>query len=406
MTGRRRRGARPGPLRVVVVDHTASLGGGELALLRLATELDPGRVELRAVLLDDGPLVARLRAAGVPTVVVPAGPRTRGMDRHALAGSWRALLAAGDAARLVVRVAGLLRGSGADVVHTNSLRADVVGLLAARWCRVPVVWSVHDRIATDYLPAAAVRVLRALARRGPRAVVANSRATARTLPGVRDLTVVHPGFAPDQALPSFEARVVPDRKVVGLVGRLSPTKGQLELVRAAPAVLDRHPDARFRLVGGALFGADGYADAVANEIGRLGLRGVVEVVGFSDAPAAEIDRLSVCVHASPVPEPFGQVVVEAAVRGVPVVATDAGGVPEILRPQGRDLGVLVAPGDAAALAAGVLAVLDDPGAAQQRARAAYDDTTRRFPARETARAVTAVWERAAAPRRRRRPRPA
>ncbi|MFI2103195.1 glycosyltransferase family 4 protein [Isoptericola sp. NPDC019693] len=390
------------PLRVVVVDHTAALGGGELALLRLAAQLDPSRVELRAVLLDDGPLVARLRAAGVRTVVVRAGARSRGLDRHALTGSWRALLAVTDTARLVVRLAALLRRADADVVHTNSLRADVVGLFAAPWARVPVVWHVHDRIAADYLPAAAVRVLRALARRGPRAVVANSAATARTLPGARDLTVAHPGYAPEQALPAFDDRRRPARAVVGLIGRLSPTKGQLELVRAARTVLDEHPDVRFRLVGGALFGEDDYAAAVDAEARRLGVRDAVEVVGFSDDPAGELDRLAVCVHASPVPEPFGQVVVEAMVRGVPVVATDAGGVPEIMRPSGADLGVLVPPGDAAALAAGILSVLDDPGGAERRARAAYDDATRRFPARETARAVTEVWERVAGRRRRRR----
>lgn len=397
-----RRAPAEGPLRVVVVDHAAALGGGELALLRLAAELDPRRVELRAIVLDDGPLVARLRAAGVRTAVVRAGARSRGMDRHALGGSWRAVLAVGETVRLVVLVAGVLRRADADVVHTNSLRADVVGLLAARWCRVPLVWHVHDRIAADYLPGAAVRLLRALARRGPRAVVANSRATARTLPGVRDLTVVHPGYGPDQAVRAFDARVPPASPVVGLVGRIGPTKGQLELVRAARTVLDRRPDVRFRLVGGALFGADAYADAVDAEIDRLGMRGAVDVVGFSDDPAAELDRLTVCVHASPVPEPFGQVVVEAMVRGVPVVATDAGGVPEIVRTPGRDLGVLVPPGDADALAAGLLAVLDDPGGAERRARAAYDDATRRFPARETARAVTEVWERVARPRRRRR----
>ncbi|MFI2296562.1 glycosyltransferase [Isoptericola sp. NPDC019571] len=390
------------PLRVVAVDHTAALGGGELALLRLAAELDPSRVELRAIVLDEGPLVERLRAAGVRTVVVRAGARSRGMDRHALGGSWRAVLALGETLRLGVRVAGVLRRADADVVHTNSLRADVVGLLAARWCRVPAVWHVHDRIADDYLPTLAVRLLRALARRGPRAVVANSEATARTLPGVHDLTVVHPGYAPDQAVPAYDARVPPERPVVGLVGRLSPTKGQLELVRAARTVLDDHPDVRFRLVGGALFGAEAYADAVDAEIDRLGLRGAVDVVGFSDDPAGELDRLSVCVHASPVPEPFGQVVVEAMVRGVPVVATDAGGVPEIVRPAGEELGVLVPPGDPDALAAGLLAVLGDPGAADRRARAAYDDATRRFPARGTADAVTGVWERVAGRRRRRR----
>jgi len=396
--GRDRRD-REGPLRVVVVDHTASLGGGELALLRLAGELDRDHVELRAILLDEGPLAGRLRAAGVPTVVVASGAAFRGMDRNALAGSWRGILAARETFRLLAHVVGLLRHADADVVHTNSLRADAIGLVAAALVRVPVVWHVHDRIADDYLPAMAVRLLRAVARRGPRAVVANSEATAQTLPGVRDLTVIHPGFAPEQALPDFASRVPPAHPVVGLVGRLSPTKGQLELVRAARSVIDRRPDVRFRLVGGALFGADAYAAEVAEEIDRLGLRHAVDVTGFTDTPAAAIDGLTVCVHASPVPEPFGQVVVEAMVRGVPVIATDAGGIPEIVRPEGVDLGVLVPPGDVEAIAAAIVAVLDDTTGTERRARLAYDDAVRRFPARRTARAVTEVWERTARPRR-------
>ncbi|TGJ94393.1 glycosyltransferase family 1 protein, partial [Actinotalea fermentans ATCC 43279 = JCM 9966 = DSM 3133] len=82
------------------------------------------------------------------------------------------------------------------------------------------------------------------------------------------------------------------------------------------------------------------------------------------------DGCDVCVHASPVPEPFGQVVVEAMVREVPVVATRAGGVVEILAGTSGDpapLGELVEPGDVESLARGISAVLADPEAAAGRA---------------------------------------
>jgi glycosyltransferase involved in cell wall biosynthesis len=115
------------------------------------------------------------------------------------------------------------------------------------------------------------------------------------------------------------------------------------------------------------------------------------------------------VHASPVPEPFGQVVVEAMVRGVPVVATAAGGVPEILDPDGAvtdvpapgtvhesDLGLLVAPGDVAGLAAAVVAVLDDPVAAGRRADRAHLSATTRFSVASTAGTLSDVWERVTA----------
>ena len=129
-----------------------------------------------------------------------------------------------------------------DVLHTTSLKADLIGLAAGRLAAVPVVWHVHDRMHPDYLPARTVRGMRALARRGPRAVIANSTATAATLPGVRDLSVVWPGLAPNQVLGDLDRRRPPDPPVVGLLGRVSPTKGQLELVRAASLVLQERPD--------------------------------------------------------------------------------------------------------------------------------------------------------------------
>ncbi len=379
---------------MLVIDHTASLGGGELALLRACAAIDPDEVELRALVLDDGPLVDRLRAAGIATIAVPAADQFHQAGRHALVGSWRGILHVGEALRLVARTIRLVRSADVDVVHTNSLRADVIGLLAASWVRVPVVWHVHDRISDDYLPVAAVRVLRALARHGPRAVVANSRATAATLPGVRDLTVVHPGFGPDQVL-AYEERVAPADPRIGLIGRLSPTKGQLELVRAARAVVDREPAVRFRLIGGALFGGEEYAQRVRDEVARLGLEESVEIVDFTDDPAAQLDSLTICVHASPVPEPFGQVIVEAMVRGVPVIATDAGGVPEIVRSDAGRLGALVPPGDVDALASALTEMLADLPGAERRAALAHAEAVRRFPVQATARTLTGVWRRSA-----------
>jgi glycosyltransferase involved in cell wall biosynthesis len=189
-----------------------------------------------------------------------------------------------------------------------------------------------------------------------------------------------------------------------MVGRISPTKGQLEVVRAMPAVRAAVPGARLRVVGEAAFGAADYADAVREEVRHLGLEDAVELVGFVPDTRAELDGAAVCVHASPVPEPFGQVVVEAMVRGVPVVATRAGGVEEILTDDdddhtdtrtdtgtGEPLGLLVPPGDVAAIAAAVSDVLTAPEAARARAERARASALRRFPVARTAEVLTRVW---------------
>jgi len=383
------------PLRVLVLDHTAELGGAELALVRVCEALGP-EVDVRVLLFADGPLRARLEGLGVRVDVVPLAPSVATADR-ARAGRLSASTFAGALRTLpfLLRLARRVRVLRPDVVHTNSLKADVLGIVPATLARRPLVWHVHDRIAPDYLPGPLVRVVRGLARRVPTAVVANSRATAETLPAVT--AVAYPGFALEQAEGAGTAlagRADEPEPLVVMVGRISPTKGQLQVVRALRTVVDAVPAARLRLVGEPAFGAEGYAAQVRAEVSRLGLDGHVEHAGFVVDPRTELDRAAVCVHASPVPEPFGQVVVEAMVRGVPVVATRAGGVEEILEdPEERDraLGLLVPPGDVDALATALLDVLHDPVAARERALRARASAIRRFPVERTARVLTDVW---------------
>jgi glycosyltransferase involved in cell wall biosynthesis len=383
------------PLRVAVLDHTAELGGAELALIRLLDALPPEQFDIRVVLFSDGPLVKRLVERGHALEVVPLKGTVGDRDRHtagrtAAAMATQALSVLPFAWRLGTR----LRALDVDLIHTTSLKADLIGVPVSWLARRPLVWHVHDRISPDYLPSPAVRLIRALARRAPRAVIANSEATAVTLPGVRRLTVAHPGLAPEQV--RAEPAPPPPTPVVGILGRISETKGQLEFVRAAAQVLERHPEARFRIVGSALFGHDDYEERVRSEAAALGLDGRIEFAGFVSDPAAALDALTVCVHASGTPEPFGQVVLESMARGVPVVATRGGGVTEIIEAcGGSPLGLLVAPHDVPALAAAIVEVLERPEAARQRASEAREHAVEHFSIAQTAAVVGDVWSGAA-----------
>ncbi|QOK22021.1 glycosyltransferase [Janibacter indicus] len=358
-----------GPVRVAILDHTAQLGGVELALVRQMDALAAyDDVDARVLLLSDGPLVGRLRERGHEVEVLELDPDVVGVPRTAAAGALTGMSSAVRSAPFVLRLARRLRDLDVDVVHTTTLKADLIGIPAARLARRPLVWHVRDRIAPDYLPTALVRLVRWAAHWGPRKVIANSHATAATLPGVPAL-VAHPGLVPEQI--AERPRPRPDVPVVGMLGRISPTKGQLELVRAAAQVVRRHPDAVFRIIGAATFGHEEHEGEIRREIERLGLSDHVQLVGFSDDPTIELDRMALAVHASPVPEPYGQVVAEAMARGVPVVATDAGGVPEIVTGGPAPVGWLVPPGDVDALAAAITEALDDPDEAERRGAAGW-----------------------------------
>ncbi|MGC0250071.1 glycosyltransferase family 4 protein [Pseudactinotalea sp. Z1748] len=375
---------------MLILDHTARLGGAELALERLCKALDRKVVDPRALLFEDGPLHQRIRRTGVPVGIEPMSPRLGQLDRGSAGRLSGCPRVAAQVTRFTIRLTSRVRRLRPDLIYTTSLKADLIGIAVAALTRRPLVWHVHDRISPDYLPVTMVRLVRLLSR-VPAAVIVNSHATARTLPGV-PVVIAYPGYEQEQAL------AAPPRKaagrVVGMIGRISPTKGQAEFVAAARLVLEEYPDAQIRIVGAAMFGAEDYARQVRRQAEDLGDR--ITWLDFTDDVGAQLDALDVFVHASPVPEPFGQVVVEAMIRGVPVVATRAGGVPEILRDDDQLLGILVEPGDVTDLARGISTALADPEGAARTAEQAWASARERFSVAQTAATVTATWRRAAA----------
>lgn len=387
----------PGRLRLVYLNHCAKLSGGELALARLLPALE--RVDAHVILGEDGPLVELLRQRGVTVEVLPLGA-TGGIHRdQVVAGRLPAAAVVGTAA-YVLRVRRRLVELAPDLVHGNSLKACLYGSVAARLAGLPFVWHARDRIAPDYMPRPATTLVRTAARWLPTVVIANSSTTLDTLQVPRTQTVVHSPVAHDAVDPGFG--LYPPEPgtdgvpTIGMVGRLAPWKGQHVFLDAlAKAAADGRPF-RARVVGGALFGEDDYAAGLHRQAQRLGLADRVTFTGHVEGVAAELRRLDLLVHASVIPEPFGQVVVEGMAAGVPVIASDAGGPAEVVT-AGVD-GLLTPPGDAAALAAAITTLLDDPGRRAELATAAHRTAAAYLP-EVVAAQVQAVYDEALASRR-------
>jgi glycosyltransferase involved in cell wall biosynthesis len=343
-----RRSAAPNGerLKVVYLDHVARMSGGELALLRLIEALPD--VDAHVILGEDGDLRPALEAIGATVEVLPLDPGARDV-RRAEAVRLGSLRAAAITAAYTVRVARRLRALRPDIVHTNSLKSGYYGSVAARLARVPVIWHLRDRIADDYLPPGAVRLTRALLRVLPDLVVCNSAETLRTAGqhvragAIVGSPVVHDPYARRE--PSLAPRV---GNVIGIVGRLAEWKGQHVFLRALAELRREFPDARGRIVGSAMFGEDAYEERLRALVDELALGDAVTFTGFVPRVEDELAKLDVLVHASVVPEPFGQVVVEGMAAGLPVVATNAGGPAEVIT-DGVD-GLLVPPGDVRAMA--------------------------------------------------------
>lgn len=145
--------------------------------------------------------------------------------------------------------------------------------------------------------------------------------------------------------------------LIGNVGMIRPDKGQLELVKSVPLVLEKCPDARFVIVGQGT-GILKRGINVRNAIDRAGLAHKIIMAGYRwDTPNvyAACDMIviaSLRTEASPI------VLREAFASGRPVIATKVGDIPEILRD--RENGLLIEAGNAQALASAILEFISDP----------------------------------------------
>jgi len=359
----------------VYVDHCAQLSGGELALARLLPALTD--VDAHVILGEDGPLRELLESQSIVVEVMSMDNVVRDVRRSQVSSPLASARAAAVAFTYSVRLAQRLRFLRPDIVHTNSLKAGFYGSVAARLARVPVVWHLRDRIARDYLPLYAVVLTRAALWVLPSVVVCNSDATRQTAgPAGRGARVVPSCTTIDVSDRNvkFGSDYAGDQTVIfGIVGRLAEWKGQHIFLRALATVAESGLPVRGRIIGSALFGEDEYADSLVRLAADLRIGELVEFRGFREDVASELSTIDVLVHASTIPEPFGQVVVEGMAAGLPVIASDAGGVREIIT-SGID-GLLVNCNDAAHLSAAMESLAADEDLRERLGEAAIARAT-------------------------------
>jgi phosphatidylinositol alpha-mannosyltransferase len=300
-----------------------------------------------------------------------------------------ARLAFGPRVALRIRVA--LRRARPDVVHVHEPFAPSAGLLALLNTRLPVVATFHASIGRSRAYRVAAPALRPLYRRLA-ARIAVSEEARRTIERAfgRDggITVIPNGVEWSR----FASLPPPSGSLVLFVGRMEKRKGAAVLVEAFTQLAGQRPDAELVLTG------EGPERKTVEQTVPESLRDRVTFVGRVDPRelAEVVGRAAVVCAPSLGGESFGIVLLEAMAAGRPVVGSSIPGYAAVVR-DGID-GILVPPGDAAALAHALERVLADPDAARAMGEAGRE-RARRYDWPAVASAVEEVYERAiAAPR--------
>jgi len=399
-------------IRLLVVEASRGgvVGGSLTGLYHMIRGLDRTRFEPAMVLYEPKVIETDLQMLGVPIYHVHRrlAPKEHallqydGYHRAKAFTGVRSLLGFGrEVLRLVAeelpsaaRIVSVIRRAKPNVVHLgNGIRANFDGVLAC-WltatrcvCHVKGFekYSARDRWVAphiDTLVCMTTAVEEHCRRNGVR---------GRCMRVVYD-ALDESGFVPqrDPAVVRAELGIRDGTPCVGVVGNIQEWKGQTVLVDAMAEVLRAVPEARALIIGGVHRAGAAYNDRVQARIRELGLQGNMVITGFRRDIADVMNSLDVVVHTSVRPEPFGRVILEGMLLGKAVVATAAGGVPELIHD--GETGFLVPPGDVASLAERLIPLLQDAALRLGVGRRAQAWARERFSLQRHVAAISAIYE--------------
>jgi len=380
-----------GKVKVARIVARLNIGGPAVHIINLMAGLDPDRFENLLIVGRPGPNEGDMgylaSQKGIDPLIIP------GLGRE-LSPLWDA--------QTTFKLARILRRQRPHIVETHTAKAGAVGRLAARLAGVPVVIHVfHGHVFHSYFGPAKtelfINIERGLARLTDRIITISPAQR-------RDVVDVYRIAPPERVitiplgldLGPFEAArqscrgqfrsslgISPDIPLIGFVGRLTAVKNPRQFIEVAGRVIRESPQARFVFVG------DGeLRPALEEQVGALGLAQTVIFTGWQENMPAVYSDLDLLVLTS-LNEGTPVTVIEALATGVPVVASEVGGVPDVVTHQ--ETGLLVPSGDAEATAQAILQFLRAPERAQRLALAGQRVVLGRFDLRRLVNDMDALY---------------
>jgi glycosyltransferase involved in cell wall biosynthesis len=361
--------SRQKPNRILYINQMSVLYGGEMALFDLMANLDSSQFQPLFLCRSPGPFTDLCAKYQIQTIFVPSLPRVSGRARDSI----KTLLPN------AIAIAKIAKKEKIDLIHSNGSRVAYHGGLAARLAGLPSVVHVRDCYKTPFQSLAKSIFLRALSDR----VIAISKAAYSSvidrLSSLKNITqLIYDGVAPlprysPEEITAFrnEFRMNGCIPLLAVVGSFSDLKAQMNAVLAMPIILSQFPDARLLIVGDA-YDKPGeiYKQNIIFKIRELNLGRNIILTGFRKDIPLLMSSIDFLLHTPVFPEGLGRVILEASFQGAVVIASDIGGISEIIID--GQTGKLVRPGDPDQIASSVIDLLNNPSKADRIRKAALD----------------------------------
>jgi L-malate glycosyltransferase len=256
----------------------------------------------------------------------------------------------------VVRLAKIIKNHKIQIIHTHTAHAHTLGALAAKVnlaCKVVVSRRVDFHVHSLIKYKAGIDKIIAVSE-GIKQVLLQDGVPTGNITVVRDgVDLSRFKNIKDTAYLWQEFNLTNDNLVIGIVAALAPHKHHENFLQAAKIIKDKFPQTKFLLVG------EGELEKELKELTeKLSLTGNVIFCGFREDVPELISIFDIFVLSSYL-EGLGSSLLEAMALSKPIVATNTGGIPEVVK-HGLN-GLLVPPRDSGALAKAVINLLEDKG---------------------------------------------
>ena len=365
---------------VVFIESAALMGGVEFSTLYLAQNLDRSRWLPMVVCPEEGDLPEACRRAGV-LVRILRRPALYSTGIR-LGNAWQVpnpLAWCWDAGAVFLagwRLARLLAHMRPDLVVTKGMFSHFYGGLAAQRLGIPCIWHVQDFVSERFWGVYR-QVFGQVARRLPDHIIVDGEPIARQMPrGVQervsliyngvDTRVFRPGL--DGIGVRRELGIPSNALVIGHVARMTPWKGQHQLLEAFAKFAAEVPHACLLFVGAPVFDNKTYEERLRNRTLDLGLRGRVIFSGYRHDLPHVLAAMDLFAFTSMKKDTSPLALLSAMAAGLPIVAYDIDGVREVVR-DGQE-GLLVPVGHKGLLAEALTRIYDDNELRHELAKAA------------------------------------
>lgn len=337
--------------RILFVDHTPFVGGGQLVLASHIAALNKTKFDVHVACTDDVPeLPERFSHAGAVVHTLPMS-RLRGNPFMGIVkllhSSWR--------------LRALIKEQHIDLVVANTSRASYITSMAVIGTSVPCIWIVRDFLYNKRLFDMLYRI--------PKKIVGVSKAIVEWYMPIGDpkaivLYVVSDLYKDLQLISQQDVSnerhkygFGDDDFVVGYMGRIVEEKGAQDVALAVETLSEQYPQLKLLIVGTGNGQENNIEPQLRSVVEEKGLSSIIQFAGYQLNQALYYSMFDLFVLATRDHEAFATSVVQAMQAGVPVIGTSVGGTPEIIIDQ--QTGLLYTPGDTAALTAAISKVMSD-----------------------------------------------